>query len=319
MLLLSKYDGRLDWPSAEHGVRALLSAVVTQVESMGYFLTHIDEGSDTHVFAICTPDEFAQIETLASPGYAVRRFQPDEFTSVNKHRFRSDTYKVRHLAGFHVPGPDVPAAIPGRIGCVGGIESISIDERRYFFGFDYSSDRVLSPLLEGKRLMAEFAAAYMAQTDQVPHDIDYWLENVETAVEHSDLCDDESRTLTSAGLHAFAAGLALMQSQNVPNPDLKIDHHLVYLLNACLEEDDYAFLPIGPELERLGLRSGDREDELELHELGELLEMARGELPLPSGANFIDVAVVVRDYLVRTMRRLPSNWSLLFGGLVAEA
>ena len=233
-------------------------------------------------------------------------------------RGRSDTQR-RQVAGYHEAGPHVPEPIPGRVGWVGGIESLSIDEHRYFFGFCYSDDQVLSPLLEDKRLMAEFAAAYIAQKDDVAHDIDYWMENVETAVAHSGLCDDASRTLTSTQLHAFAAGLALMQSRNVPSPDLRMDDHLVYLLNACLGEEDRHFLTVGPELERLGLRRGDQEDELDVSELTGLLEIGRGEQPLPSGASFADVAVVVRDYFKRTTPRLPENWSLLYGSFVTEA
>lgn len=323
--LLGRHDRKLDCSFLEQNdprktadLQTLLSVAVTQLAAMGYVLAHIDEGSGTYVFALCTPEEFAQIQSLASTGYSVRRFKPGDSASTDQRRFRSDTHERRHVAGYHAAGPDLPDPIPGRVGRVGGIESLSIDQRRYFFGFSYSDDRVLSPLLEDKKVMAEFAAAYMSKADDVPHGIDYWLEDVETAVANSGLCDDKSRTLTATQLNAFAAGLAHMQSQDVPSPDLIMDPHLVYLLNACIGEKDEHFLTLGPELERLGLRSGDREDELEIHELTELLEMGRGELPLPPGASFIDVAVVLRDYLKRTLERLPPNWSLLFGMFVTK-
>src|SRR5262249_22447947 len=156
-----------------------------------------------------------RVEGLASTGYAVRRFKPGDDASANPQRLRSDSRKVRYLPGYHTPGPDVPEPVPGVVGWVGGIESLSIDGRRYFFGFCSSERRVMSPLIADKRVMAEFAAAYMKQTTNVPHGVDYWLQNVETAVAHSDLCDDAARTLTSVQLGAFTAALERMQSQNV--------------------------------------------------------------------------------------------------------
>jgi len=56
------------------------------------------------------------------------------------------------------------APLPDRIGRVGGIESLSLDGRRYYFGFDYKSDVVLSPLIDDPGAMAAFASEYMRQT-----------------------------------------------------------------------------------------------------------------------------------------------------------
>jgi hypothetical protein len=39
------------------------------------------------------------------------------------------------------------APIDDRVGHVGGIESMTVDGRRWYFGFDYSSDMVVSPLI----------------------------------------------------------------------------------------------------------------------------------------------------------------------------
>lgn len=46
------------------------------------------------------------------------------------------------------PGESVTDPAPGltgRIGVVGGIESLALDGRRLWFGFDFTSDQVLSP------------------------------------------------------------------------------------------------------------------------------------------------------------------------------
>ena len=64
---------------------------------------------------------------------------------------------------------------------MGGVESIVIEDTRYFFGFSYSEDAVLSPLIDDKQVMAEFAAAYMKQRDGVAHDALWGLVRVEVA------------------------------------------------------------------------------------------------------------------------------------------
>ena len=55
--------------------------------------------------------------------------------------------------------------LPGRVGPVGGAESVEVDQVRWYFGFDYGSDLVLSPLAGGRRAMAGFAAEHMRQVD----------------------------------------------------------------------------------------------------------------------------------------------------------
>lgn len=55
--------------------------------------------------------------------------------------------------------------IAERVGHVGGIESMMVDGRRWFFGFDYSMDMAVSPLIDDPARMAEFASEHMLQTD----------------------------------------------------------------------------------------------------------------------------------------------------------
>ncbi|MFB6711656.1 hypothetical protein ACFCZY_08035 [Streptomyces sp. NPDC056237] len=54
--------------------------------------------------------------------------------------------------------------LPGRIAHVGGIESLVLDGHHYCFGFDHSSDTVLSPLIDAPEAMAVFASEHMRQT-----------------------------------------------------------------------------------------------------------------------------------------------------------
>jgi hypothetical protein len=92
--------------------------------------------------------------------------------------------------------------IEGRDGWVGGIESLVVDGRRWYFGFDYSSDLVLSPLIDDETTMSEFAGRYMSQRDGA-HDAAYWRELVDDSVTVSDLTEeDDHREFTSEGLAA---------------------------------------------------------------------------------------------------------------------
>jgi hypothetical protein len=71
------------------------------------------------------------------------------------------------------------------IGFVGGIESIVIDGRRWFFGFDYRGDTVISPLIGDPDMMAAFASRYMLQRDGV-HGREYWRARVEESIGSKD-------------------------------------------------------------------------------------------------------------------------------------
>jgi len=92
------------------------------------------------------------------------------------------------------------APLPDRIGYVGGIESLMLDGRRHYFGFDYSSDVILTPLIDDPEAMAVFASEYLRQTTG-QHDVAYWSELVAMSVDRSDLVGEEAdRTFTSQEL-----------------------------------------------------------------------------------------------------------------------
>jgi hypothetical protein len=92
------------------------------------------------------------------------------------------------------------APIDGRVGHVGEIESLTVDGRRWFFGFHYGSDLVVSPLIDDAGAMAGFAAAHMRQRDSA-HPADHWSEPVELSVDESELTGaDTDRELDSGTL-----------------------------------------------------------------------------------------------------------------------
>ena len=123
--------------------------------------------------------------------------------------------------------------IADRTGHIGGIETILLDGHTYFFGFDYSEDIVVSPLLADADAMAQFASRYMMQRDG-KHDEAYWREMAEESVDESNLCDSlESRTILTAQLQATATAIAQAIQNGQPVAGLQIKYHLLYLLGAA--------------------------------------------------------------------------------------
>ncbi|MEU8696600.1 hypothetical protein AB0C61_02765 [Streptomyces sp. NPDC048680] len=114
---------------------------------------------------------------------------------------------------------DLTTGLPDRTGAIGGIESLVLDGRRLFFGFDFSSDQVLSPLIDDAGAMARFAARHMRQRTGA-HDEAYWAELVRASVDTSDLVwRDAQRAFTSEALETGDAGEA--------------HGHMLYLLEAA--------------------------------------------------------------------------------------
>ncbi|MFD8755516.1 hypothetical protein ACFV0O_31760 [Kitasatospora sp. NPDC059577] len=185
------------------------------------------------------------------------------------------------------------APLPGRVGHVGGIESLTLDGRRSYFGFDHASDLVLSPMIDDPAVMAAFASRYLRQTTG-GHDAAYWADLVTAAVDGSGLVgDDAGREFTSRSLRA-----------GLPDPG----SHLLYLLGAATGWD--AWFEEAPEAlaayRRLGFEEED--DEFLDHCLAVVREHGAGERP--------DEWTVARHHLTTAVDRLPGNWRVLFDPVV---
>ncbi|MFB6837582.1 hypothetical protein [Streptomyces sp. NPDC056361] len=185
--------------------------------------------------------------------------------------------------------------LPGRVGHVAGIESLTLDGRRYYFGFDYTSDLVVSPLIDEPEAMAAFAAEHMRQTDGI-HDEAYWADLVADAVETSELVwEQPAREFTTTSLRT-----------DLPTPG----SHLLYLLDAVSEWDESFTLP--PAAQQAYTRLGFDEDAF-AKGIGACLQAI-----LENGAGGRqDERTVVHCYLT-SVKLLPGNWTLLFTPL-AEA
>jgi hypothetical protein len=183
--------------------------------------------------------------------------------------------------------------LPGRIGHVAGIESLVLDGRRYFFGFDYKSDMVVSPLIDDPDAMAAFAGEHMQQTDG-RHDKAYWADLVSCAVESSDLVsEDAEREFRTERLRA-----------DLPTPE----SHLLYLLDAATEWDDSVTLP--PDFQQAYARLGFDEDDFT-----ECIDHCSQAVREHGADVRPDEWTVVRFHLTSTVEHLPGNWTLLFGPL----
>ena len=138
-------------------------------------------------------------------------------------------------AGGRAAATAVPEPIKSRVGRIGGIESLVIDGKLHYFGFSYSDDLVLSPLIDSPDAMAAFAARYMRQRDGV-HGWDYWAELVKTAVTESDLASNiADRTIKIAQLRSFAQQLRMAEKQNKLIAGLAISYYLLTCLRPLRE------------------------------------------------------------------------------------
>lgn len=186
--------------------------------------------------------------------------------------------------------------LPIGTGYVGGIESLLLDGRRYYFGFNYGSDVALSQLIDDPEDMAAFASEHMSQSDG-KQDAAFWNELVAMSVDVSDLVGDEDalRTFTTEELRG-----------DLPEPD----SHLLYLLGAATEWEDW--YEEAPEVQQAYKGLGFDADDSELVDTCLAAVREHGVQDRPAEWT------VVRYYLTTAAQHAPGNWSLLFGP-VAEA
>lgn len=192
-------------------------------------------------------------------------------------------------------GPAVPLPLAGRKGHVGAIEAVTLDGTMYFFGFDFSSDLVLSPLIADIDLAARFASQHMTQRDGT-HDEAYWRELAGYAVEGSELATkEESRTFSTESLAAAIASLARVRREGTVEPGFAIEYHLRYLLGAAGGWE----VP-----EEAGTEDAD-----------EWIDVISGNEPLAEGTTVTDIAGRLQAHLSALVDTAPGNWSTKFAVL----
>jgi hypothetical protein len=192
-------------------------------------------------------------------------------------------------------GPAVPLPLAGRKGHVGAIEAVTLDGTMYFFGFDFGSDLVLSPLIADIDLAARFASQHMAQRDGA-HDEAYWRELAGYAVEGSELASEPaSRTFSTSSLAAAIARLARVRREGTAEPGFAIEYHLRYLLGAAGGWE----VP-----EEAGAEDAD-----------EWIDVINGNEPLAEGTTLAGIADRLQAHLNALVDAAPGNWSTTFAVL----
>lgn len=194
-------------------------------------------------------------------------------------------------------GPAVPLPLAGREGHVGAIEAVTLDGTMYFFGFDFSSDLVLSPLIADIDLAARFASQHMAQRDGT-HDEAYWRELAGYAVDGSELAtEEESRSFSTESLAAAIASLARVRREGTVEPGFAIEYHLRYLLGAAG----------GWEVPE---EAGDEDAD-------EWIDVISGNEPLAEGTTLTGIADRLQAHLNALVDAAPGNWAAKFAVLKA--
>jgi len=135
-------------------------------------------------------------------------------------------------SGEDTAAASVPAPLLRDYRHVGGIESIEVDGTRYFFGYDYSEDLVLSPLIDDRELMSVFAETHMEQRDGL-HDRAYWRDLVDGSLEDSGLAEPESCSFESDQLRSIVTSLKSIAETGVPAPEFDYPYHLRFLLSSA--------------------------------------------------------------------------------------
>ncbi|NUO76865.1 MAG: hypothetical protein HOQ32_12725 [Lysobacter sp.] len=189
-------------------------------------------------------------------------------------------------------------------GAVGGIESITVDGRRYFFGYSHRDDRVLTPLFDSEGAIAEHAASHMAQTDG-RHDAAFWSGMAKAAISESELTDAQGQSIALAPLKAAVAELRRDPTTARPLSGIVLPEHLYYLLEMnCDWPDEDVPAPVVQAARRLGLDDDDTSPWMEIS--GGVLS---GAMPLPKGATFQDAATVYLWYLDSLVGHQRYGWS----------
>ncbi|MFF9351854.1 hypothetical protein [Streptomyces sp. NPDC014734] len=187
------------------------------------------------------------------------------------------------------------APLPDRIGHVGGIEALTLDGRRHYFGLDYRNDLVLSPLIDDPAAMAAFASEHMRQTTGT-HDAAYWADLVAAAAD----AGEPGRVGTEGETVPGGAGDGMSDAED----------HLLYLLGAATGWDDW--FDQAPEVRRAYERLGFDEEETEFvdHCLQAVREHGARARP--------DEWAVARFHLTTAAQHLPDNWRTLLTPLVED-
>ncbi len=191
---------------------------------------------------------------------------------------------------------------------VGGLEPISVDGKQYFFAYNFTSDRVLTPLFPSDEAAADYAASHLVQRDG-RHDRNYWIQQARDALRDPSLTDPPGQAVSLKPFRDALRNLRQDKTTGRTLPDLVIPEYLGYLLEMNCEWPD---TPIPAEIEqaavRLGLAADDTSPWLE-----ESTSILTGKSATPSEGTFQDAASVFIWYFDTLLRNQRHGWSHQLG------
>ncbi|MDH6168788.1 hypothetical protein M2282_003952 [Variovorax boronicumulans] len=198
---------------------------------------------------------------------------------------------------------DASEPIAGRTGHTGGIESFTLDGRRFYFGYDHKQGQVLSPAIDDAAAMARFASRHMLAIypgrlfgllgKTGPKDEAFWAELVTWSENASDLRPDlPDRTLSHMRLVASVSTLALAIMENRVVYGFALDMLPCDLLAAA---GDGMPAP------------ADGQEGIEAS-----IAIVSGNAPLPPGREVADVALALQARLNALVQGAHGNWAEVF-------
>lgn len=215
---------------------------------------------------------------------------------------------ARRLAAVFLCGnallAQTSAASPFDSADVGGIEPIQIDGRQYFFGFDFSADRVLTPLFPDAQAVATYATTHLRQRDG-RKDQAFWVAQAHDALDYPQLTD---RAGSMLDLRDFRRDLGELRRDSKTRrrlAGLDAPDHLLYLLETnCVWPEEGPPARVIASAKRLGLDLDDTSGWLE-----STTSFLSGDVAIPGRATFGDAASVYLWYLDTLLVHQRHDWS----------
>jgi hypothetical protein len=242
--------------------------------------------------------------SLVATLYRVARPRPGQISWDSVEPTRDEEFPSRF-----VPREKVPKPLEGWEDAVGGIESITIAGKRYWFGFCHGADAVISPLIDDRGVMAQFGSDYLLQTDGA-HPPEYWDELVGKAVNLSDLSIEEgNRDFSGSEARDALEQIAEARRTKSPARGLRFPYHLSYLLDATTKGKSTPPYPCMDE-KYASIKQLNQSQDC----LSGALKVASGSTTPPFGTEYDDALEIISEHIAYWRRSVPENWrSLLLG------
>lgn len=191
-----------------------------------------------------------------------------------------------------------------------GIESVLIDERIYYYAYQYSWDEVVSPLFENPKKMARFATRKLKQDDGKKN-YKFWLELVEEP--ENGLGE---YTLNSEIIEKFNASLKRARSEckfqeSMPDNDF---------INDIIVSLKREYIIVTNHIIKSAEKFGVEKDDIDDHFICELIEYVAGRTESPRFGDSLvsEAAFIITSYLILVGEKSDKTWKNIVKLLVGK-